>query len=426
MSEFEAGATLDVRVDPSSLRSAREEIERELGDVTVDVNAVAEGGGRGGDIRGREAAMERQLLTDQNDSLQTIDDHWSENLELNRERNELLRMLVDETERQSREQRSGRLGKGMMVGGAGVALGLGALLGLGEGAGLGELFDDVFEDFEVVPEDLIEQPVPLTVEDLLEERGAVEPEDVIREAVELTAADLVLEQIEMGPEHILMEAVELTAADMVLDRVELGPADVFEGAIELTAADLILDAVGLSPGDLIEAPVSLSLEDLIDAVLEGAADAVDDAPGGSSGILGGLLAGGAGAVAVFDAIRNARGGAPSAPSRPGMPSVRGPGIGMPLPQIPAIDLVGREHADRFRPEVGEFFGDQQMQLTGGAGIAGVDEAAAQALIERFTQDVSADVSQEIHVDGFRELEREMERSIEAVEREIEDLRNAFG
>lgn len=139
--EFSTKATLDLQVDQGGLRSARKEIEEKLTGDPIQVEVEVEqpnsgrvassskalssntsasgGGGNGGSSK---------LLDRQNSLLSGIDSHWDENLELNDIRNELLRELLEETEKDNTTAR-GRMGRGLMGGGGmlGIAIG-GAVL----------------------------------------------------------------------------------------------------------------------------------------------------------------------------------------------------------------------------------------------------------------------------------------------------------
>ena len=116
MTEFETGAEVDVRVSQSSLRSAREQIEGELGDVTVGVNqprTLRSDGGVGG-------VASAGATAEQVSTLNSIDETVAE-----------IRDLVE------RDALSGDGGGGgsTIVDAAGTGLGLRVLGGIG-GAGI--------------------------------------------------------------------------------------------------------------------------------------------------------------------------------------------------------------------------------------------------------------------------------------------------
>lgn len=66
MSDLPISGELDVTVNQASVRSAKQEIEDEVDDLALDINVSGEGRGRGGNVRGREQAMSRRLLTEGN------------------------------------------------------------------------------------------------------------------------------------------------------------------------------------------------------------------------------------------------------------------------------------------------------------------------------------------------------------------------
>ncbi|MFC6765438.1 hypothetical protein [Natrinema soli] len=159
MSDFATSAALDVTVSPDSLRKARGTIEDELGGVEVEVGVSTTGSrsGGGGRMAGRERAMGRQLDTTRNDHLAGIDGHWTENLDLNRERNDLLRQLADITEKDAQTARSAG-GGGLSGGVLGLAIG-GVGLGSMLLSGLGSSISDAIGKLD--PRDWnIPSPVP--------------------------------------------------------------------------------------------------------------------------------------------------------------------------------------------------------------------------------------------------------------------------
>ena len=159
MSDFATSAALDVTVSPDSLRKARGTIEDELGGVEVEVGVSTTGGhsGGGGRMAGRERAMGRQLDTTRNDHLAGIDGHWIDNVDLNRERNDLLRQLVDITEKDAQTVR-GSGGGGLAGGALGLAIG-GVGLGSMLLSGLGSSISDAVGNLD--PRDWnIPSPVP--------------------------------------------------------------------------------------------------------------------------------------------------------------------------------------------------------------------------------------------------------------------------
>jgi hypothetical protein len=143
--EFETEATFEAVVDSASLRDARDTVAEELGDIEVQVDAVAQtnGGGGAGAGASKERAMGRRLQSEQLDALADIQDGldtavapdsvldaWDTSLELDETRNELLEELVDQVEENGRRMRTPRPGGGggigLLIAGAAGAAGLGA------------------------------------------------------------------------------------------------------------------------------------------------------------------------------------------------------------------------------------------------------------------------------------------------------------
>ncbi|WP_435346030.1 hypothetical protein [Haloarchaeobius sp. HRN-SO-5] len=149
MAEFSTSTLLEVSVSQRSLADARQEIEDSIGSVDVDVSTsgqAARGARRSANVRGREQAMSRQLLSGQQQELTSIDSRLDENVELNERRNDLLEMLVDATEEGTRARArfggaGGAVGSSLAVGG--VLIGLGSQIG----ATLGGAFLDTIDDW---------------------------------------------------------------------------------------------------------------------------------------------------------------------------------------------------------------------------------------------------------------------------------------
>lgn len=139
MADFDTTAELQVTVNRQSLRAARDTIESDLGDVTVDVNAGG-GGGASAQLqqsarqRSKEAALSRRLLDEQLSALNDQGDAVGEGLRLDEIRNDLLRELLEATEVGGSTADSGggslRFRSNDGGGGGGGLGGVGALLGL--------------------------------------------------------------------------------------------------------------------------------------------------------------------------------------------------------------------------------------------------------------------------------------------------------
>lgn len=140
MSQFDSEVELEVVVDQSSLRDARDEIEGEMGDVAVGVGS----GGTSGTAQLTGASGGRDVV-----------DHTSELVGLAETRNDLLRDLVD-------AQEQGNFDRALRGGGGG-ALG-GALLGLGAIGGLGAGLVSFLQNFEFEPPSIPPLNVPEAID----------------------------------------------------------------------------------------------------------------------------------------------------------------------------------------------------------------------------------------------------------------------
>ncbi|OYR54325.1 hypothetical protein [Halorubrum halodurans] len=138
MTEFETQNTVDVVVDDRSLTEAKADVEEAFSSVPMDIQAEVSATGGGSEVAARDRARQRQLLTDQTESLEElgetleeadIEGEWQAEHELSRERNRLLERLVDVQE-EGNFDRAARSGGGLLGGGAAI-LGGGALLGIG-------------------------------------------------------------------------------------------------------------------------------------------------------------------------------------------------------------------------------------------------------------------------------------------------------
>jgi len=148
---FDSLVELEVGIEQGSLRDARKSIEDGLADVeaTVSPTGPAYGGGSGSgggsNVASRERAMSRQLLSSQNNKLDTVTDSWGQNLELNERRNFLLEELLESTGTGDGGGLDGPTPRGSSSLLGGVAGGGASLLGMGAlaigGLGLGKLTD---------------------------------------------------------------------------------------------------------------------------------------------------------------------------------------------------------------------------------------------------------------------------------------------
>lgn len=129
MSEFGVEAVMEIRPSSRSLREAKATIEDEIGDLEVDITATVDDAGGGGGRASRDRAMSRRLQDKQLDHLRSVVDAGEENLELDQDRNTILREMLETMEAGNYAQATDRDGGKPPRGrrGRDVGLGLGAL-----------------------------------------------------------------------------------------------------------------------------------------------------------------------------------------------------------------------------------------------------------------------------------------------------------
>ncbi|WP_137288829.1 hypothetical protein [Natronorubrum halophilum] len=319
MSEFSSSATIDVSVSSSSLRSARDTIESELGDVQVNASS-ATGGGSGSRIAGRERGMARQLQTETNN-------HLGENLSLNEERNDLLRQLVDVTEKDAQTTR-GR-GGGMAAGAIGLAVG-GIGLGSALLGGLGSTLSDAMPDFDasdlieavaVDPSDVVTSTAVMA-SDLIDTAASLEPANVIASAAALTPAaliaskagispsDLVESQAGISPTDLVTEMATVTPGAIIASKAAIAASNLVGSKVDIDPLDLITEAVTIDPSDIVSGTISASaiIDRITDSSSEGGAGGgvgIEEVLGvGAAGVGGGMLG-----KTILDGVRGVGGAA---------------------------------------------------------------------------------------------------------------------
>lgn len=132
--EFTTSGALEVSVDERSLRDARQTIQDELGDVTVQVESSSSTSSSLSNRTSgasKERAMSRQLLNDQQDTLVEAREGIDDLVPMAEERNDLLRMLLEQQQEGDfvKAKKRGGGSSGGLMGGALVAGALAAGLG---------------------------------------------------------------------------------------------------------------------------------------------------------------------------------------------------------------------------------------------------------------------------------------------------------
>lgn len=312
MASFDTEAVFEAVVDSSSLRSARDKIESELGDVEVQVTAQT--GSSGGGKAPRDRAMSRRLQDQQLDAL-------DEGLGLDEERNRLLEQLVDSQEQDTYNRASGgRGGMGSALGMLGgiAGLGMAGIVGAVSGAGGGMDLSpsDVVSPADLVPTDVV-SPASLSpgavigtaaevgAGNVIAAGAALSPSAVISSAATLAATDVVAEQASLTPGDLIETPAGVSATDVVADGATVATSGVVASAASVTASALVSGAASISPGDVIGDVPNISIQDLVQLATTATTSvpqAAADAAGGGDGPLAGLdvgageVAGGLGAA----------------------------------------------------------------------------------------------------------------------------------
>lgn len=409
MSEFSSEVELVVRPEPSSLRSTRTTIQKEIGDVEVTVAPDVQGasskvssGSGGSRIAGRERAMSRQLQSAQND-------HLAYNVELDETRNDLLRELIDETESGNftRARMGGLGGLGMLGGGLGLAA-AGAAMAPAIAGSVGEAIGSI--DIggsidEIVGEVSASELVTGTVGASSVLVGSVAASTLITGSV--AAPALITGTV--GASALISGAVP--ASDLVVGTV--GASALITGTVGASA--LIVGTV--TAASLIEGTIGIN--DLID-IPEGGIDL-------KSLILGGgAAAGGAAAGARFVQGAGATGGGAASA-----------GVGFPVltpEMIPRGSFADRSlrSVDGSRPEPSILTARGRQQRLGGFGewlnaqlgtqvneSRGGRETARERSDRRRAAGVTVNNSVDVARRSDRDIERIVDRKLEKFKRELE-------
>ncbi|QLK25408.1 hypothetical protein HYG81_15140 [Natrinema zhouii] len=420
MAEFSTSATIDVQVSPGSLREARGTIEDELGGAQVDVSSST-GGGSGGRMAGRERAMGRQLQTETNN-------HLTENLDLNRERNELLRRLVDINEKDAQTSRGG--------GGMGGALGL-AIGGIGLGSMLlGDLGSTIGDAIpELSPGDVL-SPVAVTVQDVVDTAASLAPMDVIAEAATLTPAALIASKASVvatdvidtlatvGPSDVITGLATVGASDVIAKAATISPAVLVASAAAVTASSVVGSLAEIGPSDVIASAVELVPSDIVvgtitaQDILNRVTDPNSSPSGSPSG--GGKpwapIAGAAGGVGAWALGNSGKLGQIGKGASGAATPVITPGMMKGSDETARNRKRAREATPDFMNPIfpeDPFWENNDGQSSGGGSIAERLEASAEQN-NRFEINVDTD-----------DLEREASKKFNEVERRLKDLENVF-
>ena len=348
MTEFSTEAVFEATVSSSSLKSARQTVEDELGNMEVQVAAqVEKGGDSGGGNPARDRAMGRRNQSRQIDALTDIQasvseqptseailDEWETEHQLGETRNELLRDLADAQEQQNYDQSArgarGGGGLGKLLGGAVGVLGLSALSGV---AGAASKASDALTGLDISPEDIVStvsltaadvvSPATLSASSVIGAAATVGVGAVIASGASVAPADLVSGLATISAAHVIAEGASISAGDVINSPISIGVDDVVAVGATVSAAALIGSTAAVAVGDLVGDPPNITTEDVLAALGIGSAAAPgpETSPRGDGGggfledlgveeLLGGLAA--AGSAGLASKFLSGAGGAASA------------------------------------------------------------------------------------------------------------------
>ena len=352
MTEFSTEAVFEATVSSSALKSARQTVEDELGNMEVQVAAqVEKGGDSGGGNPARDRAMGRRNQSRQIDALTDIQasvseqptseailDEWETEHQLDETRNELLRDLADAQEQQNYDQSArgarGGNGLGKLLG---VAVGARALSALSAVAGAASKASDALTGLDISPEDIVStvsltaadvvSPATLSASSVIGAAATVGVAAVIASGASVAPADLVSGLATISAAHVIAEGASISAGDVINSPISIGVDDVVAVGATVSAAALIGSTAAVAVGDLVGDPPNITTEDVLAALGIGSAAAPgpETSPRGDGGggfledlgveeLLGGLAAGGSAGLAskFLSGAGDVAGGAASA------------------------------------------------------------------------------------------------------------------
>ena len=363
MTEFSTEAVFEATVSSSSLKSARQTVEDELGKMEVQVAAqVEKGGDSGGGNPARDRAMGRRNQSRQIDALTDIQasvseqptgeailDEWETEHQLDETRNELLRDLADAQEQQNYDQSArgarGGNGLGKLLGVAVGVRGFSALSGVAGAAskalsgvaGAASKASDALTKLDISPEDIVStvsltaadvvSPATLSASSVIGAAATVGVAAVIASGASVAPADLVSGLATISAAHVIAEGASISAGDVINSPISIGVDDVVAVGATVSAAALIGSTAAVAVGDLVGDPPNITTEDVLAALGIGSAAAPgpETSPRGDGGggfledlgveeLLGGLAAGGSAGLAskFLSGAGDVAGGAASA------------------------------------------------------------------------------------------------------------------
>lgn len=290
MTDFSTSALLELQVSQSSLKSARQTIESELGGAEVDVAATAASGGGASGSGGLAAAG----LDTANTHLSAARDHLSENITLNEERNTLLREILDAQEMaaQSSGSNGGRLPSRLLGGGLGILGGLTVALASVNWTGV---VTGAIDKITASVSDFLKRGGKAAIDaaDLVANKASVGAGDVVNTTLSLSATDVIAAGATIGAGALVASAATVSApvlvasaatvgaGALIADKANISVTDVISSPAEIAAPNLIAATATVTVGSLIAEKATVTLDKLVE-VANGGSSSSSSGSGSSS------------------------------------------------------------------------------------------------------------------------------------------------
>jgi len=323
VTEFSTEAVFEATVSSSALKSARQTVEDELGNMEVQVAAqVEKGGDSGGGNPARDRAMGRRNQSRQIDALTDIQasvseqptseailDEWETEHQLGETRNELLRDLADAQVEKGGDSGGGNPARDRAMGRRNQSRQIDALTDIQASVSEQPTGEAILDEWET--EHQLDETRNELLRDLADAqeqqnydqsaRGArgggglgkllggavgvlglsalsgvagaaskasdaltgldISPEDIVS-TVSLTAADVV-SPATLSASSVIGAAATVGVAAVIASGASVAPADLVSGLATISAAHVIAEGASISAGDVINSPISIGVDDVV-------------------------------------------------------------------------------------------------------------------------------------------------------------------
>jgi len=323
VTEFSTEAVFEATVSSSSLKSARQTVEDELGNMEVQVAAqVEKGGDSGGGNPARDRAMGRRNQSRQIDALTDIQasvseqptseailDEWETEHQLGETRNELLRDLADAQVEKGGDSGGGNPARDRAMGRRNQSRQIDALTDIQASVSEQPTGEAILDEWET--EHQLDETRNELLRDLADAqeqqnydqsaRGArgggglgkllggavgvlglsalsgvagaaskasdaltgldISPEDIVS-TVSLTAADVV-SPATLSASSVIGAAATVGVGAVIASGASVAPADLVSGLATISAAHVIAEGASISAGDVINSPISIGVDDVV-------------------------------------------------------------------------------------------------------------------------------------------------------------------